>query len=371
MIKVCHMTSAHDGEDIRIFHKECMSLARAGYDVYLVQPGESYEKNGVHLVGTGAKARGRLERFLHGAKNTYRKALEVDADVYHLHDPELLSYGLKLKRRGKKVIFDSHEFYAQQIMEKAYIPAFCRGLVSKVYDLYQKYILRRLDGLVFPCLLEGRNPFEGCCPHIAIVDNVPMLHELYEQYDPSAVKYERSVCQIGSLTHIRGITHLIRAAGKADCTLYLGGVFESPEYEAQLRAMPEFQNVVYLGKLDRPQVLETLQHCRIGAATLLNVGQYDTAWNLSTKVFEQMSLALPVILNRYPYNDMMVEKYRFGICVDPSNVDEIAEAICYLLDNPDEAKRMGENGRRAVREEFNWSVEEQKLFALYEDILKD
>ena len=40
MIKVCHMTSAHDGEDIRIFHKECMSLARAGYDVYLVQPGE-------------------------------------------------------------------------------------------------------------------------------------------------------------------------------------------------------------------------------------------------------------------------------------------------------------------------------------------
>lgn len=112
MIKVCHMTSAHDPEDIRIFHKECVSLAKAGYDVYLVQPGDSYEKNGVHLVGLSAPAQGRMEHFLHSAKNAYKKALEVDADIYHLHDPELLGYGLKLKRRGKKVTFDSHEHTA-------------------------------------------------------------------------------------------------------------------------------------------------------------------------------------------------------------------------------------------------------------------
>lgn len=76
MIKVCHMTSAHDPEDIRIFHKGCVSLAKAGYDVYLVQPGDSYEKNGVHLVGLSAPAQGRMERFLYSAKNAYKKALE-------------------------------------------------------------------------------------------------------------------------------------------------------------------------------------------------------------------------------------------------------------------------------------------------------
>lgn len=41
MIKVCHMTSAHGEEDVRIFHKECVSLAKAGYDTYLVERGES------------------------------------------------------------------------------------------------------------------------------------------------------------------------------------------------------------------------------------------------------------------------------------------------------------------------------------------
>ena len=44
MVKVCHMTSAHGEEDVRIFHKECVSLANAGYDVYLVECGESREK---------------------------------------------------------------------------------------------------------------------------------------------------------------------------------------------------------------------------------------------------------------------------------------------------------------------------------------
>ncbi len=50
-IKVCHITSAHNSDDIRIFHKECASLAKAGYDTYLVAKGESREEKGVHVVG--------------------------------------------------------------------------------------------------------------------------------------------------------------------------------------------------------------------------------------------------------------------------------------------------------------------------------
>ena len=62
MIKVCHMTSAHEEEDIRIFRKECVSLAEAGYDVYLVERVESYEKNGVHIVGVGEIPTSRRRR---------------------------------------------------------------------------------------------------------------------------------------------------------------------------------------------------------------------------------------------------------------------------------------------------------------------
>ena len=64
MTKVCHVTCVHGKEDVRIFLKECCSLAQAGYDVWLVQQGESYDKRGVHIAGFGAIAPNRLRRML-------------------------------------------------------------------------------------------------------------------------------------------------------------------------------------------------------------------------------------------------------------------------------------------------------------------
>ena len=118
MIKVCHMTSAHQPGDTRIFQKECVSLAKAGYQVFLVQRGESGENSGVRIIGVGQPSGGRLTRMTSFARKVYEAALAVDADLYHLHDPELLPYGIKLKGRGKKVIFDSHELYAVQLRQK-------------------------------------------------------------------------------------------------------------------------------------------------------------------------------------------------------------------------------------------------------------
>ena len=66
----------------------------------------SYEKNGVHIVGVGTIPDSRLRRMTQGAKRVYETALALDCDIYHFHDPELLPYGLMLKKKGKKVIFD-------------------------------------------------------------------------------------------------------------------------------------------------------------------------------------------------------------------------------------------------------------------------
>lgn len=370
MIKVCHMTSAHGPEDVRIFHKECVSLANAGYEVYLVERGESYEKNGVHIIGVGDIPASRIKRMTEGTKKVYEAALAIDADVYHFHDPELLPYGLKLKRAGKKVIFDSHEKYTEQFKRKPYLPEWCTRLIAACYGVYEKKALRRIDAVIFPCLKSGKHPFAGMCAHVTTVNNVPRLEELYDHYDPTIPKFERSIIHIGGLTYARGITHMVKAAGKGGCTAYLGGAFSPESYKAELEALPEYSHVQYLGVLNRKEVLETLQRCQIGMATLLNIGQYNQYDNLATKVYEYMSLGLPVVLARSPYNEQVMAQYQFGICVDPTNVDEIATAIRYLLDHPDEAKQMGENGRRAVKEEFNWGVEEKKLLALYEDILK-
>lgn len=365
--KICHMTSAHPEEDVRIFHKECVSLAKAGYEVFLVERGASCEKNGVHIVGVGEISKKRSRRMTEGAKKVYEAALSLDCDLYHFHDPELLPYGLKLKKKGKKVIFDSHELYRTQIANKSYLPGPARRLISEAYRAYENYALPKLDAVVFPCTVNGVFPLPG--KRKLLINNLPRMDEFYDRYDAGAKKRENSVCMAGSLSRGRGITELLRAAALADCDVYIGGSFTSSSYEKEILAMPEAGHAHFMGRLDRAGVLELLQTSRIGTAVLRNTGQYIMTENLPTKAYEYMAMGLPVILSRTPYNEALLEQYKFGVAVDPADVEEYASAIRRLLGHQEEAEVMGANGRRAIAEILNWETEAEKLVALYKELL--
>lgn len=367
-MKVCHMTSAHGAEDTRIFHKECVSLAKSGYDVYLVERGASYDKKGVHIVGVGEISGGRIKRILLGAKAVYRTALKIDADLYHFHDPELLPYALKLKRKGKKVIFDSHERYPEQIRCKHYLPKILRNTVAAFYGMYENRILKKIDGVIFPCTMNGKNPFDGLCCRAVIVPNYAILSE-FPSMD-NRMQKKSQVCYVGGLTEARGIRVNILAAYKSGVTLALGGAFDSADFERNVRLMPEFSCVDYKGVLDRKGVADLLSESLAGLCVLQDQGQYLKIDTFGIKVYEYMSSGIPVILSHSNYNDRMIEKYRMGICVDPTDADDLAKAISYIADHPKEAAEMGQNGLRAVKEEFNWGTAEKTLLALYEDILK-
>lgn len=369
MYKICHMSSAHPPKDVRIFVKECKSLAKVGYEVILINQGESFKEDGVQVIGIGDISGNRIKRIFNTTRNVYTLALDVDADLYHIHDPELLPFGLKLKKRGKKVVFDSHEFYREQIKHKKYLGKFLAKIVSIIYGFYEDYVLKKIDGVIFPCTKQGKHPFQGKCKNIAIVNNTPILDELYNKYNPLIKKEEKTLCYIGTLSHGRGVTNAVKVAYETDSILVLGGVFHSKEYEMQIRKMKEFSHVKYLGKLDRKQVLDTLQKSVIGMANLLNVGQYNQYDNLPTKVYEYMSLGIPVILTRSSYNKSIIDKYKFGLCVEADNVYDISKAVKQIFETPKLAKQMGENGRMAIKSEFNWEVDFQRLLELYKKIL--
>jgi glycosyltransferase involved in cell wall biosynthesis len=368
MKKVCHMTSGHRSDDVRIFHKECVSLAKAGYDVFLVAQGESYEKDGVHVVGVEKQTGSRLSRMLFTTKNVYKAALSIDADIYHIHDPELLMYATRLINKEKKVIFDSHENYPAQILHKEYLPKPMRLFIAFIYQNYEKYILKRINAVVIPCKFGGHNIFENIAKETVYIDNLPILSNIFDSNQKLSYPQVPSICYVGGLTYSRGITHLIKASYGAGVKLILCGNFNPIEYHSQLMELPEYECVDYRGFLNRDQVVDVYRESLIGMCTILNVGQYNKGDNFATKVYEYMSMGLPVIITDSPYARKVMEEYGFGICVQPDNVEEIASAIRYLLDNPDIAKQMGENGRRAVLDKFNWGIEEKKLIKLYDDL---
>jgi len=83
-----------------------------------------------------------------------------------------------------------------------------------------------------------------------------------------------------------------------------------------------------------------------------------------------MAAGLPVIASNFPLWKEIVEGDNCGLTVNPLDSREIAGAVEYLIDHPDEAKKMGENGKKAATEKYNWGTESKKLLAIYEDLLE-
>lgn len=368
MKRVCHLTSVHSSDDTRIFHKECVSLARAGYDVTLVAPGESREELGVHVAGMGEKPAGTLNRLASPfARHVYETALALDCELYHLHDPELLPFALKLKRHGKTVVFDSHEFYALLIQEKGYVPGFLKKTASRVYGVLEAKAFQKLDAVIIPCTSYGKNPFEKCAKRTVILDNLPDI----DRFPPPKPLYpdaENAVGYVGGVTAARGVTNLVRACALAGVRLRLAGSIW-PAYLAELQSMPEFSCVDYAGAIPYAEVPEYCRHFSVGMATLLNIHQYVCTDNLPTKVFEYMGAGLPSIVSDTLSARELEAEFDCCVCVDPDKPEEIAAAIRSLLDDPERRAFMGERGYGALQSRFNWQTEAKKLLALYEELL--
>ncbi len=366
--KVCHLTSVHPAKDGRIFYKECSSLAKAGYDVTLVAAGADNEVcNGVKIVGVPVQKPGRLHRMTRVGRDVYRKALEIDADIYHIHDPELLPFALKLKKKGKKVIFDSHEFVAEQIRTKEYIPSIFRGCISGAYKLFEGYICRKLDAVIEVCTLDGKDYFEGRCKHRVFITNAPIIEDKNLCSKTSDLKGDK-VVHVGGLTYERGIKYLAEAAVKADCQLVLAGQFSSPDFEAQIKSICG-ERLEYCGVILSGEVPELLSQCSIGTCTLLDKGQYAHLDILPTKIYDYMSAGLPVIMSDFPFLKQFNKENQIGICVKPDDAEAIASAIEYLSTHSEEAQKMGKNGQQLVLKKLNWASQEEVLTEFYSSLI--
>jgi glycosyltransferase involved in cell wall biosynthesis len=88
----------------------------------------------------------------------------------------------------------------------------------------------------------------------------------------------------------------------------------------------------------------------------------------NNKLFEYLLFGLPVICTDFFYWKEIVENNNCGICVNPNDVHAITNAIKYLIENPNIAYEMGQNGRKVVLEKYNWTVEESKLLNIYKKI---
>ena len=364
--KITHLTSAHPRYDTRIFVKECQSLAKIDdYHVSLiVADGKGDEAQGNIQIYDVGESQGRLKRMFSITKLVYKKAVILDSDIYHIHDPELLPVGLKLKKLGKKVIFDAHEDTSIQILGKTYINLYLRKILSVIFTKYEKYAISKFDTVV-TATAYIREKFADINRSVDI-NNYPILDEF--QYDNNWDIKENEICYIGGISRDRGIEEIVQALEKVEnCRLNLAGDFKEKVTKERVENFQGWGKVNELGYLTRDGVKKVLQKSKIGLVTLYPLENYKEA--LPVKMFEYMSAGIPVIISNFSLWEEIVLTNRCGLSVDPLNVEVLASKINYLLKNPELSYQMGKKGRVAVETKYNWSIEEQKLYSLYRELI--
>lgn len=366
-MKICHLTSAHPRFDIRIYRKECLSLSSI-YETYLiVADGLGNEvSNNINIIDVG-KSKSRNDRLLNSSKKVLIAALHIDADIYHLHDPELLTIALKLKKNGKKVIFDAHEDLPKQVLSKPYLNKVTAHIISFIVRYYEQYVCSSLDAIV-AATPTIRDKFSKFCKKVIDINNYPLLGEL-TPLDKDWNNIENEVAYVGGISKIRGIEQVVNSLSLLNTSTKLnlvGSFGEKTTYENAQKS-EGWTNVNELGQLNRSEVKDILQRSVAGVVTFLPVPNHIDAQ--PNKMFEYMSAGIPVIGSNYPLWKSIIEGNNCGICVNPDNPQEISAAIDVLISNKALAEKMGKNGIKAVNEKYNWSIEEVKLFKLYEELL--
>ena len=373
-MEIVHISSVHYWGDTRILHKMCRSLADEGHRVHFVVPRSGFppveRRDGVTIHAV-PRSRNRLDRATGTARRVFRCAVRIPADVYHVHDPELLWHAWRLQSRlGRPVVYDVHEDVRLQVYDKAWIPSWGRTLASLAVGRLEDHIAPRLAGVVAatPSIAKRFASHPNC----VVVENLPILDELRRADCPPVAKRAPLVAYVGVISQARGACQMAKAMALLPKTLRarltMLGDCRPADLEDDLRGIAGPEQVEIRGWCGRDEVAAVLAKTSVGVVMSLPIRCYVDAQ--STKLLEYMSVGIPVVVSDLPPARKIVEGVGCGLCVDPHDPQAIADAVQWLLEHPEEAQQMGERGRAAVVNELNWEREFRVLLELYDRLTR-
>lgn len=365
--RVCHVTSAHPRYDPRIFYKECRSLAKHDFDVVLLVndylPDETLDS--VKIKSTRFAPQNRYERMIKSKKHIKKLMLEIDADIYHFHDPELMPEAAWIKRKGKKVIFDFHEDVPQQILFKEWLPQKIRKIISIFYCRYEKKKAKNFDALisVTPKIVERLKSYNL---NTIMITNFPIVRNRNIE---KKSRRKRAICFAGGITPQWNHENIIKSIEVIEDVEYILAGSGPQDYLDELKKLNGWNKVRFLSRISHEEVMNIYDESMVGMALMSKRNQVGGEGTLgNTKLFEFMEAGIPVVCSNNKIWEQIINNSKCGKTINPESVAEISQAITQIISNPELASQMGDNGKNAVFSKYNWATQEKILIDLYESI---
>jgi len=174
----------------------------------------------------------------------------------------------------------------------------------------------------------------------------------------------------GAAGLVRAIREL-RSAGRIDVDAVLIG--DGPELERAKAEAAGVDGITFTGAVPHDLMPACLAAADIGVAPFdvaahppLQMAFY---WS-PLKVFEYMASGLPVVAPAIPRLARILGPEHERLLYDAHAPGALSGALTYLAGRPAERRRLGEDARRRVCEEFSWSAHCRKLDAAIRDAMR-
>lgn len=364
-----HISSVHSAEDPRIRKKQIGALSSSGWVVHFVTgdmqaPESTGENIFIHRIWPGNHR--RVFRFMITTPLAILRALFISADVYHVHDPELLPWAWLLLVRRKPVIYDVHEDYVTSIQQKEWIPVILRNMMAHVIG-YLEHVL----AWPFRHVIAERYYIERFPKGVQIL-NYPLPELLQEKvaYDENS----RNLLYTGSISVDRGalcVANVIAHMPDWSATM----VGKCPNRLAdEISAMTGGNRVevIGVGRFVPPEEIRE-QYGRKAwfAGIALFPESHHYMKKELTKLYEYMAVGLPIIASGFPVWKRLIEGNGIGVCVDAEDPDSIKTALESLVRHPEKGRRMSARGRELAMDVYNWEREGRRFVEFYSSLLGD
>jgi len=388
--KVCMVVGNFFTHDARVT-KEAGSLDRAGYDVTVYSRwneglAEKEEIDGVKVrrlkIGRYSPVRFNPYRFPTQLIPSILSLIREKADVYHAHDLDtLFSCAIAALVNKSRLVYDSHELYLEMLKThrtKTWLKRINAAILVFLYGLIERRFIRRADAVIDVSffrrkILASRYGLKE--EEITVLLNTPpkswqvektrKLHKLLNlPNDAKVVLYQ------GGMLPGRGIDRLVKSAEFLPEDAYLvliGGGESVPGLQKLAGKSPAKDRIKFVPTVPLRELLAYTAAADVGVIQMLNTS-LNNYYSMPNKVFEYMSVGLPVASPDFPELKQLLGEVQCGVVFDPDDPQDIARAINEILSDQAKAKKMGQNGLRAFNERYNWEIEEKKLLEIYQNL---
>lgn len=347
----------------------CTTLQKIGFNVFVIARAfnDSLPLDEYPFTATRIKCHFRKGILQYAEFNfkLFIKLVFCKTDYFLANDLDtLIPNYIISKLRGKKLIYDTHEYFTG-------VPELKHShLKRKTWKFFENWIFPKLKTVYTVNNSVRDKYFEEYGNEISVVRNVPITENVIPFETPENWKEKIILMLQGAgINEGRGGIELLEAMKYLPENYLLVFIGGGNQWELIKKKRSEWELVGKVDMIDKlpPSKLKKYTSLATIAFSLDSFDDLNCRYNLPNKIFDYIHASVPVIATAIPEVKYIVEKYNCGICIDSNAPQTLAGAVLKLLADKETYLKYKQNCINAAKELCweNESVQLEKIYTPY------